>query len=479
MSHLREIIRGPFELEGCSWRTAITKSLADRLATEIEARGEPAVNLSEVQVACLQLWQSPNPEELYQKRKVGGLLEDFLSTSLSRMGDLADPAVALLARMVTASGTRNVISAEDAVAVVNREEGIPNDRLRIALSKLVDETKLVTRELRHDTYFYEIISEFLVPWILRQKVTRQERAARKKLVRRVIYATLSLIVLTVAGGYSWTRWINYRVSREKVVQDLKADQAALRLKLDALQRNLEGLQRNLDDAKQDNARLAEDLAGAQTLAKDTQKNLDKANADLHTSIEGTRSKDDEISQLKGRNKALGEQLRAVENQRDQYAQQLAQTQFPAPAPSSGGSAAPPAELPPAPLFVRVSNDSAVRAGDTGLIVLLQHTHLLDAKVYVLSGEPDAAEKIEPYSHNKTLGDSYVARFRSLRSCDGRQAKVGDYTVWCFRVDKDEVAGSRNHQHLGVVAVNGRRYDLSAVAFDDNEHFVEIAVRAAN
>ena len=90
------------------------------------------------------------------------MLEDYLSDSLGQLGDLRDTAVALLSRMVTSSGTRNIISEYDLITQVQEDEQIPEASLRAALQSLVQDTKLVRCERRYDTYFYDIVSEFLV-----------------------------------------------------------------------------------------------------------------------------------------------------------------------------------------------------------------------------------------------------------------------------------------------------------------------------
>src|SRR5439155_22728325 len=96
-----------------------------------------------------------------------------LSDSIDRLpAELRDPAVALLSRMVTAAGTRNVVSEEDLIGTTGREEKIAQERLLEALRALDADTKLVQRERRPGVYFYEIASEFLVPWIKQRKVER-------------------------------------------------------------------------------------------------------------------------------------------------------------------------------------------------------------------------------------------------------------------------------------------------------------------
>jgi len=251
---LHKLIRGPFELKNSRWSTAISDSVAAKVAAEIESRSGMSINLSEVQVACLQLWLSPDPEGLYERRRVAGLLEDHLSESLRNMKDLADPAVALLSTLVTASGTRNVISAEDAIQNVLREEKMPRRRLEQALQVLATDTKLISQELRHRTYFFEIVSEFLVPWIVQQKVRREERLAQRRFLRRGAMALAAFLFLSILAGYAWLKWVQY-------ANTVKARENVLVRRAEA---QVSELHSQLQIAQEDAKRQIDDLRGAST-----------------------------------------------------------------------------------------------------------------------------------------------------------------------------------------------------------------------
>ena len=75
------------------------------------------LSLSEVQTVCLRLWQSDSPEALLEAKGPQGLLEDYLGEALEEIPErAAGAAIALLGQMVTAAGTRNVMSADDLFA---------------------------------------------------------------------------------------------------------------------------------------------------------------------------------------------------------------------------------------------------------------------------------------------------------------------------------------------------------------------------
>lgn len=245
---LPTIIRGSFEKYPESFGKELSANLTNELVTALEARNEGKLNLSEVQIACLQLWKAGDPEALFEAKGVQGLLEDYLSDSLNRLPEiLRDPAVALLSRMVTPSGTRNIVSEYDLISQVFEDEGIPEDRLKDACQALVQQTKLVRRERRYETYFYDIVSEFLVPWIARQKVERVAAFERRKLEaierrRRNRAFVLALASLGLALAVALTAFFIIRernrtiafqeqtgylkILQEKAVQDAQSAQAS-------------------------------------------------------------------------------------------------------------------------------------------------------------------------------------------------------------------------------------------------------------
>lgn len=187
---LKQIIRAPFEKE--ELRREFVKSqpdqghseLTDELAVEIAAdlarRSEGArVNLSELQIVCRKLWESSDPASLFRTEGIQGLLEQYMSDAVDDFPeDLRDPAVALLGHMITSSNTRNIISQDD--LIIREKENFSRERIERALKALI-ESKLVVREPRRNVYFYEIVSEFLVPWIKQQQAARQALLERRKL----------------------------------------------------------------------------------------------------------------------------------------------------------------------------------------------------------------------------------------------------------------------------------------------------------
>src|SRR5205823_14595495 len=179
----------------------------------------------ELQVVCLKLWQSKDPDTLLSQRKIQGILEDFLSESLNTLSsDLRDPALALLRKMVTSSGTRNVISEEDLIQLVRTEDKFSPDHLRRALESLVEQTKLLRRERRQDVITYQIVSEFLVPWIKQQKAEQQARLLRRR-AYRMILASLVVAAIMAAVAFGIWRFRTQQVLKDQTVQALEAKAA--------------------------------------------------------------------------------------------------------------------------------------------------------------------------------------------------------------------------------------------------------------
>jgi WD40 repeat protein len=233
---LPRIIRGPFEEHPGHFERELSEDLTKRLTKAIERRSPSGtISLSEVQIVCLRLWESPNPDELLRERHVRGILEDYLKESVERFPEeLHYPAIALLSQMVTGSGARNVISADNLVERVRDEEqDITEGRLKRTLDALEKKTKLVRRERRRDLDLYEISSEFLVPWIARQRQERveaRERERARKKQRRLFGALVVGAVLLAAMAGITVYALAQRDEAQNQAQRAQASQLeALRL----------------------------------------------------------------------------------------------------------------------------------------------------------------------------------------------------------------------------------------------------------
>ena len=223
---LPKIIRVPFEdpelrshflKDKAEAGSELSEALAQEIATELGRRTEgDTVNLTELQIVCQRLWQSSTPEALFQKKGIHGLLKDYGAEVFRNLPrELREPAVALLSRMLTASNTRNIVSEDDLIGRTSQEEEIDRDRLSKALHQL-SSSQIVRREPRRQIYFYEITSEYLVPWIKERVIERdaarlrlqaeeaeQELAVqrwRSRLLMRLLIAMIVLGIGVIALG---------------------------------------------------------------------------------------------------------------------------------------------------------------------------------------------------------------------------------------------------------------------------------------
>jgi hypothetical protein len=186
-----KIIRAPFANEKLLGKfiagapenggSEIPSQLAKEIATQLQERSESGfINLSELQIVCRKLWESADPLRFFEQKggDVQKVLEDYWADVLTKQGALYDPAIALLGRMVTSSNTRNIVSEHD--LRTSEADSFTTQQIDGALEALV-ERKLVRREPRHKIYFYEIASEFLVPWIQERKAERLSDLQARKL----------------------------------------------------------------------------------------------------------------------------------------------------------------------------------------------------------------------------------------------------------------------------------------------------------
>jgi hypothetical protein len=246
VDNLKQIIRAPFEKEELrsqfvkakpdEGHSELTDELAEEIAAELAKRNEGGrVNLSELQIVCRKLWESTDPVSLFKNEGIRGLLEQYMSSAVSKFPeDLRDAAVALLGHMITSSNTRNIISQDD---LINREkDNFSRECIERTLRALI-ESKLVLREPRRNVYFYEIVSEFLVPWIKEQQAARQAFLERRKLEdeaakqlalanrqkRRQLFISLVVVLFLVLGIIAVFLWRQNAESRRSL-QEARNDQ---------------------------------------------------------------------------------------------------------------------------------------------------------------------------------------------------------------------------------------------------------------
>jgi hypothetical protein len=184
-TELRKIIRGPFEsasVPAGHFTRRLSEFAFDALESSFrELSDTGTINLTEVQIACLALWENQEEEKAFLKEKehreaVRRLFGNYFDRTLNRLEHrFRKPAISALTFLVTSSGTRNIVSEDDLLGNLVRDDHLTQSDAREVLNALSRTTRLVFRYTRRDTAFYEISSEFLIPWITEQRHARERR----------------------------------------------------------------------------------------------------------------------------------------------------------------------------------------------------------------------------------------------------------------------------------------------------------------
>jgi Ca-activated chloride channel family protein len=317
---IHQILRGPFTTETlpqACWDHEISPALANDLAEKlVPGGGRATINLAQVQIVALQLWLSVAPDEALSKRGVGGLVEDYQEGALAPLGRDKQLAESLLTFMITREGTRKVLLETEAIEHAKRKERVGEDTVRLVLNRLVNETRLVRRDFNRNAASYEIVSEFLVPWIRRLKLQREAKDARNRLLRRSALI-LVVVFLTLVGVFSWKY---YRTNKEQAVLDAKNEtKKALEIAAETTR----------EYSAEHDARLAAEARERETLtilqsSKDDQ--VHKLSGELASLQQSSDSAQIEIAGLKQKNgdqekklqeisKTVDEQLKTIDEQR--------------------------------------------------------------------------------------------------------------------------------------------------------------------
>ncbi len=176
LSEVPRIIRAPFTdqvlrnyfLRPESGQTSeLSEALALQISKRLARRSEgDNVNLTELQIVCLQLWQAPDPERHFLRAGIEGLLKEYGASVFNELRpELHGAAAILLSHLITGQNTRNIISENDLFALSSQHRpGATTEQLQEALEALC-RTQLMRREQRRNIYVYELVSEYSVPWI--------------------------------------------------------------------------------------------------------------------------------------------------------------------------------------------------------------------------------------------------------------------------------------------------------------------------
>lgn len=182
----RDAILGPFEC-GRVLPSRPSSDLADQIVGDLSTVApDGLVAPTQVQIICSRLWNKYSDTQ----REIGvpeynalggatGIVRGFFESELQQFGQSLRPvAMTMLGSLITAAGTRDVVSEEKLRDIASQHELTPED-VSSALGTL-EARRLINKTSQRGTYFYEVSSEYLIPPI--QKESRQlaaERAERK------------------------------------------------------------------------------------------------------------------------------------------------------------------------------------------------------------------------------------------------------------------------------------------------------------
>jgi hypothetical protein len=280
-----------------------------------------------VQIACLRLWHAPDPKALLERQRISGLLETYFSEAITALpSKLQDPAVALLDELVTDSGTRNVVSADTLIDALEKKE-VPPEITRQTLEALDKTAHVIRRQRRNDVEVYEIVSEFLVPWIMRRKVEAEER---RQLEARTARTWTTLKWISAALTIAIIAFIVVNVIREKGSSQiaLREEISNLRGERDRLREELNyALGKGLDDkaTKQINV-LRQQLKDAQqepaVELRDLQMRYAGVIAERDAAVVVQNIARNDAAKSAQQVKALESELKSVRAERDELAKEV-------------------------------------------------------------------------------------------------------------------------------------------------------------
>lgn len=183
INRLPRIVLGPFEQskikdtpQTAHWeKEPFTKELADTIQAGFEALSPSGLlALSEVQTLCLTLWEKPELRaELMEAPQAGAKVRSIIEQeALAKVKEGYSRrerihVLAILGTLVTKEGTRNVISEENLLEQTRRNPALwfAPANTRKVLDRMVRDTKLLRLSTTAGNQYYELQSEFLIPWV--------------------------------------------------------------------------------------------------------------------------------------------------------------------------------------------------------------------------------------------------------------------------------------------------------------------------
>jgi hypothetical protein len=343
---LHRLICGPFQSERIPkghWSREITPDVSAELERMLRPAEEGApINLSQVQIVALQLWRSDSPKSILEKRGVDGLVSDFLRDQLILFKKDRRTAETLLSLLITTHGTRRIVEAAELLEQA-RSLKIRGAQVESTIEQLVSGTRLVRRDFNRGTTTYEIVSEFLVPWIRELKLRRAAREARIVWIRRasaLVIAIAALLSAIFAWKYQST---TVAAQKQRLVNQAEMARKAAESERHALQKQLEDTRGLLSQGKEKQFKdLTDQLNSTQRALTDSQAAVTQGNTErarLQDQAGALRKTADDasktLSDVRGQLEAQTTANKALQTQLDTLQKTAARNSPPAPSSASG------------------------------------------------------------------------------------------------------------------------------------------------
>lgn len=184
---LQAIITGPYQAKSRTGENLFDRQVSETACKYLEqglsAKSDNGfITLTEAQIACRAVWDDSEEESAFVKmgaevgvvQAVEHLFDHHMDNAMRTLPEpLRRPARLTLTKLVTSRGTRNIVS-EDNLLRDLQQGGIAEQEAQDVLTKLVEESRLIYRQARGETPFVEIVSESLIPWIIKQQALFKE-----------------------------------------------------------------------------------------------------------------------------------------------------------------------------------------------------------------------------------------------------------------------------------------------------------------
>lgn len=199
-------ILGPFVAH--QYPSRISPHLTRRIVRDLEEQGiGTAIAPTQLQIVCQRLWDVYHANlpviglsEYLRLGGVSGIVESFFDSELNAIPQQhRATAIALLGRLVTASGTRDVVSRDKV------REGVPSADIDIVL-RLLEKRKIINLKSQRNTDYFEVSSEYLIAPIQAVVLDYNRKRELEQLARATTLAAQATAEARYQSRLKKTNW---------------------------------------------------------------------------------------------------------------------------------------------------------------------------------------------------------------------------------------------------------------------------------